>query len=246
MADASNKDWQYLNNQFANALSNSYGETNIFATDHLSKLKSNNADADIMRLYNRTESLYQAFYTDYSDWKQSTAFWKGATSKVDGIIEDLVKNKLPKWDILIQVNYDTTSEEYITIFPQGRTAFREVGKDGKILLLKTLMNTLATYPDLSAVHTQAQDFFNTITIQRDRQQQREKAVKDASERLRLSQSLLFDVVYRNLGALMDRYGSNSTDVLNFFDVTMIRTTGKKDVEQETIDIEPVVDDNDNL
>lgn len=242
MANASNQDWQYLNNQIANALTNSYGETNIFATDHLSKLKSNIGDPDILSLYNRTDAAYENFYNDYSNWKQSTAFWKGATSKVNSLLDDLMKNKLPKWEILVQVEYDTSSEEYITLFPQGRSAFRDVGKDGKILLLKTLVNTLNTYSTLQDVHTAATDAFTLISVQRDRQQQREKAVKDAAEQLRTTQAILFDIMYRNLGALMDKYGSNSTDVLNFFDVSMIRTTSKKDPEQDTNDIEPVTED----
>lgn len=243
MADASNKDWQYLNNQFANSLTNSYIDSNIFATDHLSKLKSNIAAADIAQLYARTEIVYADFYANYSDWKQAAAFWKGATSKTDALLEDLLKNKLPKWDVLVQVVYDANSEEYITLFPKGRTAFREVGKDGKILLLKTLVNTLATYPDLAAVHTQAEDAFNALLMQRDKQQQREKAVKDAAELLRSAQAALFDMMYRNLGALMNKYGSNSTDVLNFFEVSMIRTTSKKDPDQEVNDIEPAPDEN---
>lgn len=242
MATQSNLSWQFLNNQIANALVDSYGDTNIFATDHLSKLKNLSGDVDINRFIARTEPIYLDFYAKYATWQQSTALWKGATSKMDTQLDGLLKVKLPRWEVLIQVSFMPDSEEYITLFPQGRTAFRETGKDGKIMLLNTFVQTLGLYVDLVDVETDATDYLQILTLQRDRQQQREQAVRDASSQLRTAQSALFEIMYRNLGGLMEKYGSESSDILNLFDVSMIRTTAKKTVVDEVETIVAVVED----
>jgi hypothetical protein len=227
MATPSNTDWQYLSNQFGNALSNSYADTNIFGTDHLSKLRNMAGDADIDLLIDRTEIVYTAFQADYTAWQKSAAFWKGATNKVDSLIEDMLRTKLPRFDILIQVVYGQDTEEYITIFPQGRTAFREVGKDGKIQLLTTFVDTVADYAPLADVHTEAEAVLTALIAARNRQQQREQSVRDASTNLRDAQNELFIVLYKNLGILMNKYGEAPDQILNFFAIEMIRNTNKK-------------------
>jgi hypothetical protein len=238
MATQSNIDWQYLNNQFANALGDSYADTNIFGTDHLSKLRNMAGDADIDVLILRTEAVYVSYQTAYTAWQKSTAFWKGATNKVDSLIEELLRVKLPRFDILIQVLYSQDTEEYITLFPQGRTAFREVGKDGKIQLLTTFVDTLADYADLAAVYTEATAVLAALTTARDRQQQREQSVRDAATNLREAQGELFTVLYKNLGILIDKYGDAPDQILNFFAVEMIRTTSRKKKIDETAAIAP--------
>lgn len=245
MAIQSNLDWQYLQNQFANALDSSYADTNIFATDHLSKLKNLAGDAEIDRLIQRTEPIYNDFRDKYTVWQQSTAFWKGATNKTDNLIDDLLKTKVPRWDILVQVDYPEGSEEYITLFPNGRMSFREGAKDAKIQAVYTFMQMLANYPTLSAVYTDVQSVYNALSQARDKQQQKEQNVRDSATQLREAQSKVFNVLYRNLGALMDKYADSVENILNFYSVDMIRTTSKKKELDEVAKITPVDDENMN-
>lgn len=236
MAIQSNTDWQFINNQFENRLSGSYADTNIFGTDHLSKLRNAAGDIDIDALIARTESIYTYYQACYTAWQKSTAFWKGATNKVDSLLDDLLRTKMSRFDILIQVEYAQDTEEYITIFPQGRTAFREVGKDGKIQLLTTFVDTVADYAPLAAVHTEAEAVLATLIAARNRQQQREQSVKDAATNLRDAQSDLFVVLYKNLGILINKYGDAPAQILNFFAVEMIRSTNKKKKVDEADEI----------
>lgn len=236
MANQSNLDWQYLNNQIANALADSYSDTNIFTTDHLSKLRNMAGDADIDRLVVRTEAAYADFQAAYTTWQKSTAYWKGATSRVDTALDAMLTAKIPRWDILVQVEYEQGSAEYMTIFPNGRTAFRDVGKDSKIQLLGTLASILGDYPLLAAVQADASVYYTNVSGLRDAQQQREQNVRDSSTNLRETQTELFTILYQNLGALIDKYGRRLEEILNFFDVAMIRTTGRKRIADETAKI----------
>lgn len=232
MGTQSNLDWQYLQNQFANVLVNSYADTNIFTTDHLSKLKNLAGDIDIDRLILRTEPLYVTFRDKYTAWQQSNAFWKAATNKIDILLDDLFKTKIPRWDILVQVDYPENTEEYITLFPNGRTGFRDAGKDGKIQAVYTLLQMLSNYPALSAVYNDVQTFYNLLITARDKQQQREQNVRDSASQLRDAQEQVFIVLYRNLGALMDKYAENNENILNFYSVDMIRNVNKKKEPEE--------------
>ena len=243
MATPANLDWQFLNNQIGNSLENSYGDTNIFATDHLSKLRNLAGDVDIDRLIARTETAYAAFQASYTTWQKSTAYWKGATNRTDAMIDSLLSAKLPRWDILIQVSYAQDSYEYITLFPNGRTAFRDAGKDGKIQLLNTFVSIIADYPSLAPIKTDAAAFYGTIAAARDQQQQREQNVRDSSTQLREAQAEMFIILYQNLGALMDKYGRKTEEILNFFDVSMIRNTNRAKNIDETAKIVAIEDTN---
>ena len=246
MAEQKHLDWQYVTNQFSNALGMSYGDTNIFATDHLSKLRNAAGDVDIDRFIARIAPIYAHFQSTYTAWQKSTALWKGATLKTDVLLEDLFKTKLPKWDILIQVVYMADTEEYLTIFPQGRTAFREVGKDGKIQLLATMTSVLSDYPLLDTVRIDVEAFYQTLVAARDRQQQREQQVKDSSTNLRDAQNAVFIALYANLGGLMEKYAANTNPILNFYAIEMIRNIGQNKKNNAADTIQPIEDIEDDL
>ena len=92
-------DWQYIQNQFLNALENSYKSTNIFAKDHVSSLANFKTDTDIIALFNRTEPVYDVFQVKYTLWKKAVAFYKGSTSVIDTLLLNYRVTLVPRWDI---------------------------------------------------------------------------------------------------------------------------------------------------
>ncbi len=233
-------DWQYVQNQFLNALQNSYKATNIFAKDHVSSLANIKTDADIIMLFNRTITVYDNFQIKYTAWKKAVSFYKGATAVVDTMLMNYRTSSVARWDIKIQSEYMAGTAEYLTLIPNGRTGMYEGGKDSQIQAIRTLAESLKEYPTLTALQIEVNDFYIGIEKARDTQQQREQTVQDTAEELRKAQTAICVMMYRNLGILMDKYAEDPHVIINFYQLDLIRNLGAhiKDNENEADDIEP--------
>jgi hypothetical protein len=234
------QDWQYVQNQFQNALGRNYKATNIVAKDHVSTLANFKADGDILVLYNRTLPVYNGFQLAYTNWKKRVAFYKGATSAVDRLLEQFRTKLLPRWDVLIQVFYMPDTAEYLTLVPSGRTGMYLGGKDSQIQAVRTLSESLLEYPDLASLQEEVANFYANIEKARDIQQQREQAVQGAADDLRKVQADVCLMMYRNLGRLMDKYAQEPQSILNFYQLDLVRNVGagSKAEEEEMMEIEP--------
>ena len=233
-------DWQYIQNQFLNALQGSYKATNIFAKDHVSSLANFKTDADVIMLYNRTTPIYDTFQTKYTAWKKSISFYKGSTANTDVLLSNYRTVLVPRWDIKIQSEYMASTSEYLTLIPNGRTGMYEGGKDTQIQTIRTLADSLLEYANLSALQTEVDDYYVKIEKMRDTQQQREQAVQDAADELRKAQTAICVMMYRNLGILMDKYAEDTQFIANFYQLDLIRNVASdsKANETEVEDIEP--------
>lgn len=234
------QDWQYVQNQFQNALGRNYKATNVVSKDHVSTLANFKADADILFLYNRTTPVYNNFQLAYTNWKKKVAFYKGATAIVDKLLEQFRTKLLPRWDILIQVFYMPDTAEYLTLIPSGRTGMYIGGKDTQIQAVRTLSESLLEYPDLASLQEEVSNFYNNIEKARDIQQQREQAVQGAADDLRKVQADICLMMYRNLGRLMDKYAQEPQFILNFYQLDLVRniSINNKTEEEEMTEIEP--------
>lgn len=186
----SHYDWQYLQNQFANALINSYRRTNLFGKDHVSKLANVLTDADIALLHQRTHPIYESYQQHYTTWQKAVSFYKGETARMTELLNVLRSQKAAQWDIKIQIVYMAGTPEYMTLLPNGRTGIYDGGRDLQMQNLRTLAEALAEYPDLAALKAEVANFVLIIDEARHRQQKREQAVQNHATELRKAQQAL--------------------------------------------------------
>lgn len=236
-----NLDWQYISNQFANALQFSYRNTLIFVTDHAAKLQNNVNNAAILTILPRTLTALELYQEKMAKWQKANAFWKGDTNKIDDLLLQLRQTKVPRWEHKVEDIYLAGTPEYITLFPNGRTGFRNGGKDVQIQNLKAFIESLSEYPALSQLKSDVEAFYNIVLDTRNRQQQREQEVRSSATELRDAQEIVFNILYANLGFLMHLYYESKEEILNYFQVELIRTTATRSRTDEMEDIEPLYD-----
>lgn len=232
----SNTDWHYVKNQFGNELL-SYGSTLIFIDDHSSKLKNGQADPNVAPILANTLVVQTDYHTAYSKWEKASAFWKGATNKVDSLLLELVQKQVPRWDAMVQTFFLEGTEEYITLFPNGRTGFREGGKDVQIQSVRTFLDSTTEYPDLANLGAIVTTFLTQLEQARNRQQQREQAVRDAATDLRAAQAEVHHILYSNLGWLMHRFSRTPEVILNYYNVELVRNTGQRKKQEDVADVQ---------
>lgn len=220
------EDWSYIQNQFYNATKNSYKKFYILSTDHTSALKNNLANATIASLYNRYEPLHSAFETAYIDWKKTNAFKEGATKTVDIKQQELGKN-ISRWDVQIQFVYDKESAEYLTLLPNGYAPFNSGGREQRIAAVRTLADSLVSYPLLSNLQQVVSQFHTDYLLARDAQQQKEQEVENKSGEMEVAYKNAVDMMHRNLGRLLDEYGTDYI-VTSYFQLDLVRNLNTND------------------
>lgn len=232
MAVNTHEDWQSIQNQFYNATKNSYKKFYILSADHLSKLKNGVNNYPICTiLLNRYEPLHLNFTKAMSDWQNANNFYKAATSKVDSIQTDLVK-QVGIWEVNVLNVYYLDTPEYITLFPNGRSPFQIGGREQRIMAVETLATALQNYPLLSNLQSTVANFLAMYKDERDKQQQLEQTIPIKSKEIEDTHAAAADMMNRNLALLINEFGTDYL-ITSFFELDIIRNINQNDNEDMT-------------
>lgn len=226
-------EWHYLENQFDNVTVKSNLKMVILTNDHLARLKAQQADPDILELFNRTSPFHNAFLTAYSTSKSSMGLRKAATLALTNKLGLLRSTKLRHWDAMVQVEFLSGSQEYVAIFPNGLTAFHTSTIDQTIIMLKGLTNRMADYVVLDPVRTQIDTFYTELKDLRDDQQVKEQIIEQSSSLLEQARKNLATIMFGNLGVLMDKYKDTPEFVGNYWELQLLQTHSKASEETKT-------------
>jgi len=226
--------WHYLENQFDNATSDSYKRANILGKDHLSKLAAEQSDPDIAFLFERFQPVLTNFVNAYSGWLKEKGIYKGWTQRMDEIQDVLSSTKIAEWDNKIKAELGEDSPEQTTLLPNGRKPFQTGGRDARIQEVKGLSKRLEDFPALAAVKADVDTFVAQMDSIRNNQQQKEDLVEKTSDELEKMRKAMMIMMYGNLGRLMDKYMDGPLVIDRFFELQLIRETGKDEEEVEPI------------
>lgn len=233
-----NETWHYLVNTFDVATQNSRKLMTIVAADHLAKLSAMKSDPDVARLYDRFAPVYQAFSDTFAAWLSAKGLYKGETSRVQMLLDELSSAKLKQWNIKVQSQYLEGTPDYTAILPGGRTAFQTGAKDTRITELKGLRDRLSKYPKLEELKNDVDTFMQSLEDARNRQQESEQSVDQLSLQLEQARKDAAVMLYRNLGALMDKFGHDTRKILALYEVEQLRAGASGETEPFTGVIAP--------
>jgi len=228
--------WHYLENQFDNATEESYKRANILGEDHLAKLAAETADPDILFLHERFSPVQVLYVEIYSGWLKEKGIYKGWTQRMDDIQSTLSSAKIAEWDNKIKAEVGEDSPEHTTLLPNGREPFQTGGRDARIMEVKGLSKRLEDFPALAAVKADVDAFLAQMNAIRDTQQQKEDLVEKNSDGLEAQRKAMCNMMYGDLGRLMDKYMDGPLVIDRFFELQLIRQTGAE--EEEVLPIDP--------
>jgi hypothetical protein len=101
--------------------------------------------------------------------------------------------------------------------------FREGTYEEKVNRLQSLGLTLADYPALVATKTDVDNYYRDTLGIRNVQTVHDELVKVASDVLEQKRIVCAEVLYANLGVLMDKFKDDPSLIEKFFDLTLLRT-----------------------
>jgi hypothetical protein len=216
--------WNYLNNVFDNVTKRSFKRALTIITDHLSKLLAESSDPEIQELYDRTKPFHDEFAGKWSDWVTAKKRRAAETQRFNEKITELSDVKLKLWDVAVQNVFIEGSSDYKAVFNNGRSVFRQGTYESRIGEVEALSKVLKDYPALAALQTEVTAYHRELVGIRDVQRQREEKVDLCSDNLEIARKAVSDIMYANLGALMNKFYRSPLLVEKFFDLSLLRST----------------------
>ena len=214
--------WHYLDNSFLVVGERSYKRALIISNYHEAALVAAILnDPDLEPLGLRYTPLHNNLVKEYNTWKNAGGQQSGSTLNLDQLMA-LVYGKLDNWEPRIQVVHPKSTPRYKEIFPNGRKPFTKGKIDERIEAVNTLQTNIGTDAALVAVHTEVATYYTDLDTARDQQSGKKGGKKTGSLVLSTAIEAAMVMQYRNLGALIDKFGETPELVAPFFDVQTIR------------------------
>jgi len=217
--------WSFLQNPFINATRSSRKLMLTIFTDHESRLEAQNSDADIGPLHARTVPVLSSYVGKYGAANSARAIHKGHTMIVEALLKELGDARIKKWDGKIQGEFPEGTSDYTILLPQKRGPFQTGTYEQRISAVKQLGERLDAYSSntvLAALKAEVDAFHVTIRDARDLQQQKEGDKTTTSQAAEAERLIAGILMYRNLGALMDKFGNDPEAIEQFYELSHIR------------------------
>ena len=219
--------WKYLVNQFAVATEGTFRKMLILSTDHAAKLLARAAEPGIGPLHTRYAPIHAAYAAAYTAWNAHSGSREGGTAAVNAQLDILSSTKARQWDIRTQSTFDAATPEYVAIWPTGRGPLQGGPIDTRIAAIDALHTRMAPYAAAlgAALPAEVAAFHAVALALRETQQGGEGSVSADSTALEAARLATAEMLYGNLGALMDLFRAGPEAAADFYDLALIRTGG---------------------
>ena len=227
--------WIHLSNPFFHPLKNSYKKSDIVVVDTLSKFNKERQDSTFIdSLYQRLKPFADVFKEKFIDWQLANQHYAGATLRVENLEAELRGSVIRKWDILIQVEYDINSPEYLELLPDNRTPYQTGSRESRVNAVGNLAKNLLNYSPLVDLQVKVQTFYDLMVKTRDRQQGLERLVRSSSDALKAAQLDVIDELHYVFLSLKLANYKDRSPVSGYFQMNILRDTSSSSSDNEEI------------
>lgn len=216
--------WIFLSNTFEVQTRGSNVKMLSIATDTDAKLENENADPDILDLYNLFHPIYDNYKQVCINYDMIEGNYGGGTQAFEDLM-DTMPTVLRSWEGPIRAVYFEDTPEEKAIFPKKRTPFLQGTYEDRLSAIGTLSQKLSTIPALNATYLNVSSFYTMALSTRLAQQQDEGALGQVSDLREQERILVAQALYGVLGGLMLKFRAMPTDIERFFDLELLRSKG---------------------
>lgn len=216
------RNWSFATNPFVSVTENSYYNALELGTFHDNALQAAKTDTGIATMYSSFHPIFLSFKTNYISWVTQGGTQQGETLNLVHLLEALSSEKIKRWDISIQVVYDSASVKYKKLLPNKRSPFQKGTQLERIHAIQALSKAIGTDTALAALKTDIDAFLVLIDSAYNTQKGSINSTKSASSNLEISCTALCNAMYANLGALIQKYSTTPFKIELFFDMKIMR------------------------
>jgi hypothetical protein len=217
--------WIFLINTFEVNTRGSNVKMLSIITDTDAKLQNENADPDILSLYNLIHPVYDSYRLICINYDMVEGNYGGGTLAFENLM-DTLPTVLRTWEGPIRAVYFEDTPEERAIFPNKRTPFLQGTYEDRLSAIGTLSEKLSGIAALNGTYLLVSSFYNLALSTRLAQQQGEGALGQVSDLREQQRIVAAQALYGVLGGLMLKFRNDPTQIERFFDLELLRAKGK--------------------
>lgn len=219
------RSWIFVINTFEVNTRGSNVKMLSIVTDTDAKLQNENADPDILELYNLLHPIYDNYRQVCINYDMIEGNYGGGTQAFEDLM-DTLPTVLRTWEGPIRAVYFEDTPEEKAIFPNKRTPFLKGTYEDRLSAIGTLAQKLSTIAPLNATYLLVSSFYTLALSTRLAQQQGEGALGQVSDLREQQRIIVAQALYGVLGGLMLKFRTSPTDIERFFDLELLRSKAK--------------------
>jgi hypothetical protein len=217
--------WIFMINTFEVNTRSSNRKMLSLVTDTHAKLSTASTDPDILNLYNLLDPIYNNYRQVCIDYDVVAGNRVGGTLAFENVLAQ-IPDQLRVWEGGVRALYFEDSPTERSIFPNKRGPFQTGNYEERLSAIGSLAQKLSTMPALASTHALVQSFYNMALGTRLAQQQDEGGLAQMSDLREQQRIIVADTLYGILGSLMFKFRSQRENIDNYFDLSLLRSTGE--------------------
>ncbi|MCX6352191.1 MAG: hypothetical protein NTX03_10050 [Bacteroidetes bacterium] len=217
-----NQIWSFASNIFEVVTRGNFKKMSDIGESHLAKLQAQDAQPDILDMYNQEHPLVSDYSNAYNLWKSKKDLSQEDTQNFTEDIEELRTTKIENWETDIRKVYKKYTSRYKGIFPKGRKPFQSGEYFIRVQAVEQLITKIGDDVALAAVKTDVEAFYATFLLHFQKQDANANIISNLSADLEIKRLLLAAILFKTLGKLMSKYSDNPIQVESYYDLTLIR------------------------
>lgn len=217
------KPWHYLINSFLVVTRYNYKTALVLGADHVAKLTANQADLVIAAILATFNAVWLSFKATDLNLRIALGNYKGETQTVEQLFDTLNQILLPNWELQIYLQFAKGTPQATALLPQGKKPFQKGTYESRIQEIKVLGDKCALIVALQPLSVVILAFHVQIESARQLQQSSGEGQVAALRALRETARVsMCNAMFGNLGLLMNHYQTDPLQVMNYFDMTLLR------------------------
>lgn len=220
-----NMDWHYLENQFYNAVKGSKKKSQDLFKTHYGKLLEEASNPDIQALLDVFEPQYTESLIATADWLDARGRLAAATVDVTDKQDELQFPTARDWSNKIEEVFPKNSSAYVRLFPRGREPFQKGTRSQRMMAVLTLSRALLDgiyQPVFADLQAEVAVFYEKFKYLDAHQIQEKKNLERAINKLDVKIETACITMHQNVGRLMDIYGPQHMNMVDYFDMLILR------------------------
>ena len=222
----------YITNYFLNYTVNSRKKMVDIVAYFMSVVNQGLPDVDLQEIFDRTDPEFTLYKAKFTTWKLAKETYQNATTLIEQSFSHLHLDLEAVHGLVIAV-YPSNSNEYKSIFRDGLDIYHTDSYYQRIQQLGYLSDRLGLYIPMATEKATITGLCTSITALRDKQQQKAKSLVEASDELELCRVDIADMMYGNVGLLMNKFRKTRDKIVSFFNLDLLYGRGQKEVATKT-------------
>lgn len=202
------------------------------STVNFEAMKSKSNIPEIAALVAKTEPTYVKYHSLLGTWDSSKSTKKSTALSFKNFLKT-TREKLKEWDLFIQTKFKEGTPGYVNLFANGKSFILEGTQEQIIMKFNGFRNNVEKMPELASIQLEVKEHALKLEEQYGNKNAKFTNKNTSTTELDKAHDEMGKALFYNLLMLEAFFIDDTTQVEDFFEMTLLRSSEKEAIAKET-------------